>query len=120
MKNAVWVLVFLLIGCNEVMMKKNFEVPESIDTTDVRYKDVETLILQPYSCVRCHSDAKPSGGVSFSSYESAMNSKITPSVDPTQSRFYNAVATGSMPPKSPLGTEEVELIKLWIEQGANP
>lgn len=69
-------------------------------------------------CLGCHRTGNTSGGVSFSTYASTMNT-VQPTL-PLQSSMYTAVAVRMVMPRSggPLSAAETRAIFDWITAGA--
>lgn len=81
------------------------------------YASINANILSR-RCLGCHNVANPSGGVSFSTYASAMNT--VQRTLPLQSSMYTAVAVRMTMPKSggALNSAETKAIFDWITAGA--
>ena len=83
---------------------------------EISYQDLFTNIFSP-RCLACHSDSNSQGGYSMSTHAGSVQ-KVTPG-NPGVSTLYTEVLNGDMPQGSdPLSAEEIEQIRLWIEQGA--
>jgi formylglycine-generating enzyme required for sulfatase activity len=82
------------------------------------------------ACVHCHSEKSDKGGLKLTSLEEALKggdngTSLVPG-DPAKSPLYTTTALGVdedevMPPKKEglLSKDQQELLKLWIQQGAN-
>lgn len=73
---------------------------------------INANILQP-KCVSCHGT---SGGYSYANYTATLRS-VVPG-NPNASLLYTETASGSMPKRTRLTTQEVDLIRSWIQAGA--
>jgi hypothetical protein len=120
---ALLVIAAGLAACD----KDNVEQPELPKVTYVN--DVEP-ILQKH-CSECHvagQQGAEATGLVIDSYESVMQgTRFGPIIDPGSaltSSLYILISgkgklTVSMPHgREPLGTEEIETIRVWIENGA--
>jgi len=87
-------------------------------------KNIRSIFEQ--NCFKCHGDKKQKGELRLDSLESALNGsedgKVIIPGKSDQSPLVLAVARvdkdKAMPPKTSLKTEEVSLIRAWIDQGA--
>jgi len=83
------------------------------------YTQLSSNILQT-RCLSCHSDQRPSGQVSFSSYASTMASAgtVVP-YQPYQSQLFKMTSTAQMPQGgSSLSNTQLSQIYYWIAYGA--
>jgi uncharacterized membrane protein len=92
--------------------------PIPVDPIDpeepVKFEQVSAILKS--RCVSCHGGA---GGYSFSTYEGVMDA-VNPG-NPDESQLCYQIRNGLMPPSGPQVPEnEVDLICIWIEQGAKP
>jgi hypothetical protein len=73
-------------------------------------------------CLDCHSGSEPKGGLDLSHYKSAQaggdNGEVIVPGKPDESRLWELVEKGRMPPKKPLPVAEKEVVKAWIATGA--
>jgi hypothetical protein len=73
-------------------------------------------------CVECHSGEEPAGGLDLTSRTAALRGGESGMVlhpnDAARSLAYRKVAAGKMPPKQPLSREQVDLVRQWIDAGA--
>jgi mono/diheme cytochrome c family protein len=83
--------------------------------TSVTFTQINQNILQP-SCVSCHSGSSSPGGVDLSSY-AGVSAQVV-SGNPGQSRLYQAVSNGTMPPGGALSQDKIQQISDWITAGA--
>ncbi|WP_165066334.1 PSD1 and planctomycete cytochrome C domain-containing protein [Paludisphaera rhizosphaerae] len=74
------------------------------------------------SCVRCHGGDAKKGGLDLSRRDSALaGGEGGPAIEPgkpDESPLIEKVASGEMPPKTPLKPEEVEILRSWVASGA--
>jgi len=70
----------------------------------------------------CHSNGSASDGVILTSYQAVMNSGIVTPGNPDDSDLYEVLMESDpddrMPPNGPLSSEQIQLIRTWIAQGA--
>jgi hypothetical protein len=73
-------------------------------------------------CLDCHSGTEPKGGLDLSQSKSAMtggdNGEVIVPGKLDESRLWELVEKGRMPPKKPLPAAEKEVLKAWITRGA--
>lgn len=73
-------------------------------------------------CLECHSGNRPEGGLDLTRRAAALQGGDSgPAFQPgqhQQSLIWEKIHDGEMPPKHPLGADEVALIEGWIDQGA--
>ena len=89
--------------------------------------DYETQIQPIFdnNCGNCHL-GNSSGGLNLSSYDNLMSNDIVIPFDHEMSTLYERItlpnsATGDMPPgNDALSQEDIDLIALWIDEGALP
>jgi hypothetical protein len=83
-------------------------------------EQVAPLLIK--ACLDCHSGPEPGGGLDLSRRESAMTGGDSGAVlrpaDPEGSALWRRVRDGEMPPKEPLSSEEREVLRRWITDGA--
>lgn len=85
-------------------------------TLTATFSSINNNILKT-KCLGCHSSATSSGGVSFSSYTSTMNT-VQPG-NPAASSLYTSINNGSMPKGSgKLSTAEIAAVQTWIQNNA--
>ncbi|MCX7835511.1 MAG: hypothetical protein N2450_05510 [bacterium] len=126
------IFVFLsFIGCQDEGSPVSPN-PNNGGSSNISYSSTILPILNA-NCVSCHGS---SGGWSVSALTTAVNNRtlmslrgasgdrlITPN-DPAQSEIYDRITDDNpsrrMPPSGSLTTEQINLIRNWITQGANP
>lgn len=106
--------VILMSGCNERILKQQPNISSNLES--LTYNDVDSFVFKPYNCVRCHN----SGSVNFTSYAALMAGGNIVAGDPEQSKIYAILNEGIMPPSGKIAAEQLEVLRTWIEQGANP
>jgi ankyrin repeat protein len=86
-------------------------------------RDVQPLLKQ--HCVECHGGPEPRGGYRLDRRSGALGGVTRPNILPRSSessRLYRRLIGNQfgaqMPPKGPLGAHEVDVIKRWIDEGA--
>jgi len=97
------------------------ETTDSCVSVEATYSSIQNHVLAR-SCTSCHGSQ---GNVSLESYSqvvsgtnSAGNRVVTP-FDPSNSRLYVTVNTGTMPLGGPaLCNAKIQAIRTWIENGA--
>ena len=83
---------------------------------EAKFASINTLILQP-KCLGCHNGANPRGGVSFSNYNSTMNT--VQAGRPDGSSLYTSTSMGRMPQGGArLTSAELAALSQWITAGA--
>ena len=90
-----------------------------LDPVIATYTEVQAKIFSQ-SCVRCHSGARPSGGVDLTTYANVTSRphEIIPGKS-KDSTIYTEIATGAMPPRgAAVDPQLVQLLANWIDQGA--
>lgn len=78
---------------------------------------IQKQILGP-NCAGCHYQGSAKGGYAFDTYTATL--KAVNKQAPAESVLYSITQSGAMPisPKSPLNSEQLNLILTWIEKGA--
>lgn len=93
--------------------------------TTASYIDVQEILST--SCVGCHGDSSPKGGLALTSYESVMkggeDGPVIVAGDPEKSKLVMALhGSGGVPlmPKNgtPLPEDKIKKIEDWIKAGA--
>lgn len=86
--------------------------------------DVLPILISGCGMSGCHDAETAQERVILTSYESVIRTgKITPG-NPSGSKLYNVITTGESddrmppPPRASLTSEQIQLIRTWIEQGA--
>ncbi len=84
------------------------------------FKDKVRPILQ--KCVNCHSGDTPGGELKLTTRDLAFKggehgAALTPA-EPSKSLLYRKAVAKEMPPKNPLGDEQLEILRKWIADGA--
>ena len=74
-------------------------------------------------CIKCHGGEFPSEGLNLESYEGLMagsqNGAVVIAGDANNSLLFEQIASGEMPKRgSDLTTEQIEIIRQWINEGA--
>lgn len=97
---------------------------EPMATEKITYQNIVDQIITP-DCQRCHNKNKQKGGLDLTNPSKFMNKigLIVPG-DAENSSFYQAIEIDSlgfsdMPPDSPLTQDQIDLVKAWIDQGAD-
>ena len=90
---------------------------------------VEPVFAQ--NCVTCHGPSRQKGGLRLDSYEAILrggkSGPVIKAGDPKNSKLFQRISSAHdsdniMPPpgKTPLSTDQIKLIELWISAGASP
>ena len=84
-------------------------------------KDIDPILQN--SCFNCHGGERTSKALSVATYDTLMkgsqNGAVVVAGDPGKSKLLQSVLSGKMPKKGDkLTPEQVQLIQLWIEEGA--
>jgi ankyrin repeat protein len=99
-------------------------VPLSGQTQRVDFaRDVQPLLKQ--HCVECHGGSEPRGGYRLDRRSGALGGPTRPNIMPRSSdssRLYRRLIGNQfgaqMPPRGPLPAQDVDVIKRWIDEGA--
>ncbi|MGZ3768076.1 MAG: c-type cytochrome domain-containing protein [Bdellovibrio sp.] len=91
--------------------------PPPPPTPEPTFTYIESQILGP-KCTGCHNQTSAAAGYAFDTYTSTL--KAVSKSTPTGSKLYTETQQGSMPPspRTPLASDEVNLILTWIQNGA--
>ena len=94
-------------------------------SSSVALPDEKALLILQENCQACHNPQKHKGGLVLSSRELLLKgSEDGPVIQPGKSaaskliEVLAPVAEPHMPPKGQLSTEEIEILKKWIDSGA--
>ncbi|MES2767931.1 MAG: hypothetical protein V4596_02195 [Bdellovibrionota bacterium] len=119
MKMTAFILgILVLAGCNEQLIKQQHKSPENLEA--VSFRDINQMIIQPFRCTECHGDSGAPKGISLTSFAAVMASATVDLDNPTASKLFTALDSGMMPGNGRISQEQIDLVRLWIEQGANP
>src|SRR5262245_50836708 len=73
-------------------------------------------------CVNCHSGDEPAASLNLSTQPLALKGgESGPALRPGRAKdslLFSMVSSRKMPPKKPLGAEEIALLRRWIDDGA--
>jgi hypothetical protein len=123
MKKTFIFIFILLFSCKD--FGSNPLGPDDEGENSISYTySVDIQPIFSLNCTQCHHDnPNPSGGLNLTSYDDVMNSGSVVSGDLDASDLYDRITreeseNGNMPPSGSLSSEEVELIEMWINQGA--
>lgn len=96
----------------------------SPDDRPQTFEYISLEVLTP-ACgtVACHSSSTRVQGYAFDTLDDARSSlrRLIAPGNPEASRLYDVIAGAGdpqMPPDAPLATQDIELIRAWIAQGA--
>lgn len=90
--------------------------PPTSNVLEPKFSSINKLVLQ-MSCLGCHNSTTPSGGVSYSTYASTLNTVQPGNVN--ASALYISISTGKMPKGgTPLSSSQLSVIQTWIQNGA--
>lgn len=88
----------------------------------VSFREQVAPLLQT-ACVGCHSGSKPKASLDLSSRAGLLrggeSGPVVVAGQAIKSRLIEMVRDKKMPPKKPLPTEAVELLRRWIDEGAD-
>ena len=89
-----------------------------VESTIGRTPTAQVRTLLRNRCEECHQDSSrtPVRGI-MNLARLQRDGWIVPG-NATESRLFQAVSAGRMPPTAPLNPEEIELLRVWITQGA--
>lgn len=84
--------------------------------------DKQVAPLLASKCLDCHNSREPKGNLDLSSKKNALaggdSGVVLAAGKIDESYLWNRVADDEMPPKHPLSSEEKQLLKQWIVEGA--
>ena len=115
------------ISGNQVAEQEPGLEPITVSTCDpdTAYFQNSILPLVVSSCATtgCHDQASHKDGVILTDYASIIKTGEIKAGDPNDSEFFETLTDDDddlmpPPPYDPLNTEEIQLIRTWIEQGA--
>lgn len=92
----------------------------SADDRVIDFDDTIAPILAKH-CLSCHSGDDPKSQLDLSRRKSAFRGESGVVLVPgnlDESPFWHRIVEGEMPPEEPLGKNEQDIIKRWIESGA--
>lgn len=122
MKTALTLLLLFLLptACSfERLKNHNGDVESAENLETVGFDVVVQEVFGPGQCLSCHSPPSAAAGIRLDSYSVTLSqSDLVIAGQPEISRLYRSIATGFMPPSSPLQPERVELLRRWIAEGA--
>ncbi len=105
-------------SCSNNYEEDYITVDDNDTIVNVSYIEDVTPILNA-NCVNCHNPDNSRGDVVLSSYSSTINTVVPGSGD--ISELYRVIAhiSNPMPPSYKLSNNEIETIKVWIDEGAS-
>ena len=115
MRNSLVVAIFVL-GVSEAAFA---QTPAKVDFV----RDVQPLFKQ--YCLGCHGPVQQMNGLRLDERGSAMKEgahRVMPGSSETSLLYLRLVGSDyglQMPPTGPLGADQVQIIKTWIDQGAD-
>ena len=119
----IFVCAFVIFQSNSTNIVTAARPSETtVSVEDVSFnRDIYPLVER--RCVKCHSGEFPSEGLNLESYESLMsgsqNGLVIIAGDSINSLLFQKIESGEMPKRgSNLSTEQIELIRQWINEGA--
>ncbi len=118
--SVVFFMASSLLYQNCAPSHSNFQTLSSnapLQTGPVSFSSVEALFSA--KCLACHTGASPANNnVDLSDYDKILASGIVVPSSSATSFLYQTIASGRMPPRDPLQTNDIALIRSWIDQGA--
>lgn len=102
--------MFILQGC--YYDKEELLYPGSVvdcSSVSAKYTDVQPIINTKCATAGCHTTAAAAGGIALETYDQVR----TMSVRINQ----RVIVERTMPPASPLPTNEIAILKCWINSG---
>jgi hypothetical protein len=114
--NRVWVWRLIVAVLPALLLAGGLRAAEPVDFD----RQVAPLLVQ--RCLDCHSGPKPKGRLDLARRATALaggksGAAIVPG-RPDESRLWEYVDAGKMPPKKPLPAAEKELLRAWVAGGA--
>lgn len=123
-KLALLGVFVLLTGCQYYVDKLPEEPPPDVTNMDTppTYQLVYNAVLKP-KCSQCHTGAENRDFFDIADYTDLLNNMFYENLivpgDPDGSRLVEAIQEGRMPKEGrPVEPWEMDLIKLWISEGA--
>ena len=111
--------VFLLTLSCAVVLSESASSAEQSEQENFFHRRVEPLIVT--RCLVCHGRARK-GELDLRTRQGALTGGETgPVIEPGQpnkSLLFDHVYNEEMPPKQPLSDDEVDILELWIREGA--
>lgn len=115
---------FLMLGlfatqCTHEPFPSDTPVHTGVCQPDTVYfeRDVLPIIVSQCTQSGCHDVASHKGGYTLTKYSFIYHDALTP-FKPDQSELYTIIQEGEMPPRDHLPSDQIEIIRKWIEQGA--
>lgn len=88
---------------------------KAADSTTVTFSQVNQNVFQS-SCVSCHSGSGSPAGVDLSTFD-GVSGQVVPG-SPQQSKIYQEISDGKMPPTGALPQDQIQQVSDWITAGA--
>lgn len=116
------ILPMLFLGCTYERYKDlSDDANQKKEIDVVTFAVIQRFIIEVENCTGCHSGAAPAAGLNLGVYEAILDKDgIVLPENAEDSRLYQALDSGFMPPSGKLNQERIDLVKEWIEQGALP
>lgn len=105
-------VLWLSSACN--YRHDKMEMPVNAEAT---FTSVQRYIVEP-KCMTCHNGGGSPKGADLSSYEAMMAMGLIVPFKPEQSKLFQRLADGSMPPGNPLAPRDLAMVEAWIRSGA--
>ena len=103
-----------LVGCNATSVD-----PYGAPATPTGDTCKDTLTLLGTRCTVCHRAEGQVPSLEAEAVAAVVDSVIVSAGSAEESKLYQLVSMGSMPPGAPLAADEIELVRAWIDGGAS-
>lgn len=88
---------------------------KAADSTAVTFSQVNQNVFQS-SCVSCHSGSASPAGIDLSTFD-GVSRQVVPG-SPQQTKIYQEISDGKMPPTGALPQDQIQQVSDWITAGA--
>lgn len=120
MKKIILLFSFCaLVGCGNSSHEQIAADADKALEGPVNFGVLKANVLGP-SCLRCHASNNAKTSLDMSTYENLMSSGVVNPGKPDESFIYQRVAAGEMPPDSSITMAQIQILKKWIAEGAQP
>jgi Planctomycete cytochrome C len=109
-----------LSGANPAPHPIPVPAPTPVPMAPFNLQPTWTSISQNFNtlCMKCHGPSGKEAKVPVNDLQFMLTNKTVVPGDAENSKLYDEISEGHMPPKHPYDPVDIEAIKTWIEQGA--